>query len=696
MKRILIFSGTTEGRRLTEILANAGVPSAVCVATEYGSEVMDPLSGIELYQGRMDLNAMENFMRQEDFLAVVDATHPFATEVSRNLKMSASMARIPYLRLKRETGQNAEGRENSPFLQCYFGTNESCAKALLSTEGNILLTTGSKELLTYCKEASLKERLYVRVLPSEESIAVCRAAGLKGKQIIAMQGPFSEEMNLALIRQYEICHLVTKETGTTGGFPEKVSAAKQAGIRVHVIGNPEKQDGLSFQEVCDRLSSLTGISLSPNIHLHISLIGIGMGDSGTRTQLAEKRIQEADYLFGAKRLLCGIKEQYTNKKQTAAYPYYTAKDILPVLTDILKEKEMQCYCGKNIQAAVLFSGDTGFYSGSWNLYKELEEWKKGQEADISIQVLPGISSVSYFAAACKISWQDAVIRSIHGKGERKNWEAEVLSDIRYHEKLFLLVSGVSDVREVGRILVENHLSGCRIFVGFQLSYPEETVTEYNPVQCTKLKEEGLYILAVLNPHCEQKYLAPARPDEAFVRGKVPMTKETVRKLAVCTLKLTEHAIVYDIGSGTGSVAMEIAERSETIQVYALEQKDEGVELIRQNREKFALPNVHIVKGQAPECFENLPAPTHAFIGGSGGRLEEILRKLYEKNRNMRIVMTAVTLETMGKIAAIRKYMPIKEEEILHLQVSKSRFAGSSHLMQAENPIYICSFDFSGE
>lgn len=146
MKRILIFSGTTEGRRLTEILANAGVPSAVCVATEYGSEVMDPLSGIELYQGRMDLNAMENFMRQEDFLAVVDATHPFATEVSRNLKMSASMARIPYLRLKRETGQNAEGRENSPFLQCYFGTNESCAKALLSTEGNILLTTGSKEL----------------------------------------------------------------------------------------------------------------------------------------------------------------------------------------------------------------------------------------------------------------------------------------------------------------------------------------------------------------------------------------------------------------------------------------------------------------------------------------------------------------------------------------------------------------------
>ena len=144
MKRILIFSGTTEGRRLTEILANAGVPSAVCVATEYGSEVMDPLSGIELYQGRMDLNAMENFMRQEDFLAVVDATHPFATEVSRNLKMSASMARIPYLRLKRETGQNAEGRENSPFLQCYLEQMNLALKLSFPRKETFFLQQGAK------------------------------------------------------------------------------------------------------------------------------------------------------------------------------------------------------------------------------------------------------------------------------------------------------------------------------------------------------------------------------------------------------------------------------------------------------------------------------------------------------------------------------------------------------------------------
>ena len=140
-----------------------------------------------------------------------------------------------------------------------FADYESCVQALTDTSGNILLTTGSKELAVF---APLKERLFVRVLPGLESIGLCEKAGIRGKQILAMQGPFSEEMNLAMIHQFSIRYLVTKASGAHSGFQEKLAAAQKAGITACVIGKQEQEQGMSYAQVTETLSRLLGHTIS--------------------------------------------------------------------------------------------------------------------------------------------------------------------------------------------------------------------------------------------------------------------------------------------------------------------------------------------------------------------------------------------------------------------------------------------------
>ena len=678
MKKILIFSGTTEGRQLSLLLSHTEILADVCVATEYGSIVMPKLKGITIHQGRMNEEEMVSFMKEGEYLAVVDATHPFATVVSENIKESAKESRLPYLRLQRKTDQ----AEN----EICFENSEECIKELKKTSGNILLTTGSKELSLYCKEDDLRKRIYARVLPSQESISLCNQAGLKGKQIIAIQGPFLEELNIALMNQYEIRYMVTKESGRTGGFFEKISAAKKAGVNVFVIGNPEKEEGLSFHEVVSKLEEMTKKRIHAEGKMTVSLVGTGMGDEGSCTVDGLKKIKQADYLFGAKRLLDSTGCWESIKSSKEQFPYYLAKDIIPVLDEILKEQS-----GENKNVAVLFSGDSGFYSGASKLYKELKEHFYGEK--IKIEICPGISSISYFASKCKMNWNDAKIMSIHGKGEKENWIGEVSEAVRYNEKVIMIVSGAKNIREIGTLLETSGLTECQVYIGYQLSYEEEEIKKCSVKECQKIEKEGLYTIAVLNQKAQVKYLASKYKDGEFLRGNIPMSKEEIRSVIISRLQLTEHAVVYDVGSGTGSVAVEIAQRSGTIKVFAIERKEEGAELIRANKKKFQLPNIEVIEGKAPECFEQLPVPTHAFIGGSGGRLKEILKLLYLKNKKMRIVVTAVSMETVSELTEILKSGWIIEEDVIQMQVSRSQKAGSYHLMRAENPVYICSFGF---
>lgn len=236
-EKVLIYAGTTEGRLLAQELSRAHIACDVHVATEYGQMVMPELAGVKVCVGRLDVEEMRALLKkngQNNYAAVVDATHPFATEVSANIRESTKGSGIPYLRLQRRMDDGIcsipenEGMKERAGTVHVFADYESCVQALTDTSGNILLTTGSKELAVF---APLKERLFVRVLPGLESIGLCEKAGIRGKQILAMQGPFSEEMNLAMIHQFSIRYLVTKASGAHSGFRKNLRQRRKQVLR---------------------------------------------------------------------------------------------------------------------------------------------------------------------------------------------------------------------------------------------------------------------------------------------------------------------------------------------------------------------------------------------------------------------------------------------------------------------------------
>lgn len=680
MKKILIFAGTTEGRNLSDCLVKAGIEHEVCVATEYGEQTMQESSYTKIRRGRLDVNEMRELYEKGDYLAVIDCTHPFAKVVTENIRQSLNGLAIPYYRLGRETKSFVNGGSGQIF---YLETEEEIIHALQQTEGKILLTTGSKELAGFCQDEDIKNRLVVRVLPGRDSLELCYENGLAGKQIIAMQGPFNKEMNLATIHQYEIACLVTKESGKTGGVDEKMQASMEAGIPCYVLKKPENSSEfpeLSMPEVLEKLEQLTGVSLRKKANLNVTVAGIGMGGEELMTLALKEKLKDADYIFGAARMIEGL---YARK---GVYPYYLAKDIIPFL------KRAQEEIREDISAVILYSGDTGFYSGSAKMRKELEEIN-----DCVVTVLPGISSLSVFCSKIGEAWQDVCMISAHGVPKEK-WCTKMLHTLRQGEKAFLLTSGAGDIQEIGRLLLNYKLADkVKIAVGYQLSYPNEKVEYLTAEACCNTKEEGLYVVMLLpDKEMQSCQITPGVKDELFIRDKVPMTKEEVREISICKLAPRRDAVIYDIGSGTGSVAFELAALSPEIKVYAIESNPDAVELLKRNREKFGAFNVEIIESLAPSGLEELPTPDCAFIGGSRGNLYAILDALYEKNPRLRIAMNAISLESICQMQeAIKKY-PVEDVEITSVSVSKAKEVGKYHLMQAHNPVTIFSFTFREE
>ena len=197
-------------------------------------------------------------------------------------------------------------------------------------------------------------------------------------------------------------------------------------------------------------------------------------------------------------------------------------------------------------------------------------------------------------------------------------------------------------------------------------------------------------MMVENPQASH-VLTPGIPDEAFTRGKVPMTKEEIRILSVAKLRLKENAVVYDVGAGTGSVAAEIARLCTDGTVYAIEKNPEGIRLIRENARNMGLSNLTAVEGTAPAAFEGLPAPGFAFIGGSSGNMQQIIESLREKNPDVRIVINTIALESIAEVTALLEKMEIRDADIVQVSAARSRTLGRYHMMTGLNPVYIISF-----
>ena len=683
MNNVIIFGGTTEGRQLAQTLAKASIPCVYSVATNYGKMVMEPSPYIDVRTGRLDYEQMQKLIDDARPQAIVDATHPYAEQVKVEIdKLINSNSEIPFFRLIRQN-------DSTEYSDChFFDSAVECAQALTNTDGNIFLTTGTKELSDFCSYEDIRHRLIARVIPSDESLKICYDLGLKGEQIIAMQGPFTMEMNMAFMRDCHAKYLVMKESGKSGGQSERILAAKAVGAKCFIIRRPKEMVfGKSYSQVREEILDLFNVPFENHIEdlddddytfgdkeINITLVGYGMG-SGSMTVEAVESIKEADYIFGAARMLVGI--DGNGKK----YPYYQAADILPKLEEIKSESTNPI-----IRVVILFSGDTGFYSGTEKLLEALKS------KEYTIRVLPGISSVSALCARINESWQDAKIISTHGVDDEK-WIPDFVSGVITNQKLIAITTGAKDLRIMGELLTQLEESGrgnYTVAAGFNL-YSDEKIRVLTARQCGTVDEDGLCTVFIKNRVIIKRRLTPGIFDEAFIRDKVPMSKEEIRALSICKLGVTENSIVYDIGSGTGSVAVELGLLSPTVSVYAIELKQDACSLIEKNIAKFNLKNIRVVEGVAPDALAGLPVPTHVFIGGSAGRMEDMICALKSHLMPISVVVNAVTIETLTEVSQLLKKYEIHDSEILQVSVSKAKKAGDYSVMQGQNPVYIISF-----
>lgn len=397
--------------------------------------------------------------------------------------------------------------------------------------------------------------------------------------------------------------------------------------------------------------------------MKVNLIGIGMGNADTLTVGAKRAIEESDLLIGAKRLLEPFADLPAEKREL-------------ILSDDIAAAIDAASCE---QASVLLSGDVGFYSGATKLYALL--------AAHDLEVIPGISSLVYFCAKLHTPWQDATLVSAHGR------EHDAAGAIQASAKTFCITGGATKVQDICADLVERGLGAVEVAVGERLSYDDERIARGTAAQFAEEEFADLSVMLALNPHpIARPYAAPSLADGDFLRGKAPMTKEEVRALAIAKLRIEPSHVVWDVGAGTGSVSVEAALAAPRGIVCAIEKDPEALDLLRQNRDAQGAFNMRIVEGTAPEALAGLPAPDRVFIGGSSGNLDAIVEAVLAANPQARICATAVTLETLSELLSCLKARGIGDADIVQISISRADHLGAYHLMRAENPIYLVTFE----
>lgn len=419
----------------------------------------------------------------------------------------------------------------------------------------------------------------------------------------------------------------------------------------------------------------------------ISLIGIGMGSRESMTIEAAETVRKCDCMIGAQRMLAAAREvrygaetQENSAEQTEQSEERTNPEI-PELCEYNAEK-IFAYAEAHPEyshVAVVLSGDTGFYSGA----KKLSGMFASDPGRYEVELIPGISSVVCLAARLKTTWEDGALISLHGQ------EENFIQTVNRNRKTFLLLGGKDAGGRMVSALKDYGMDDVTVYIGSRLSYPDEKIVWGHPGELTGSEADGLCAAMILNPRPDRR-TGPHIPDEEFIRGKVPMTKAEVRAVSLAQMELTENAVVYDVGAGTGSVSVEAALSGDRIRVYAIEKKTEAVRLLKQNRKKFRTDGIRIIEGEAPEALRELESPTHVFIGGSSGNLREILRLVLEKNPSVRIVVNAISLETVGEAMAAIEEGLLKDAQVTQIMASRSRVLGRYHMMTGQNPVYIIS------
>lgn len=393
--------------------------------------------------------------------------------------------------------------------------------------------------------------------------------------------------------------------------------------------------------------------------MNVTLIGMGSGQPENLTLQGLAALRQSDLILGARRLLAVLPAGCTENRAAA----YRPDEVAELLQTSGAEN-----------AVLVYSGDTGFYSGASSMLEKLEA------LGVRARVLPGLSSIQLLAAALGRPWQGWNLVSAHGR------TCDPVAECMQGKPTFFLTGGSEDPATLCAQLAAEGFGDVQAVVGQCLGTPEEKLFRGSVKELAAGRFNSLSVLLVEAAEVLPRR-APGLPDEAFERGDVPMTKQEVRAAVLAKLAVRPEDILWDVGAGTGSVSVELALAAPRGRVYAVECRPEGCALIKANREKFRTRNLVLVEGLAPAALSDLPAPDAVFIGGSKGSLAAIVDAALDKNPDARICVSAIALETLSAAVAALTAKG-RTVQVSQIAVSRAKAVGGLHLMMAQNPIYL--------
>lgn len=393
--------------------------------------------------------------------------------------------------------------------------------------------------------------------------------------------------------------------------------------------------------------------------MNVTLIGMGSGQPENLTLQGLAALRQADLILGARRLLAVLPAGCTENRAAA----YRPDEVAELLQTSGAEN-----------AVLVYSGDTGFYSGASSMMEKLEA------LGVRARVLPGLSSIQLLAAALGRPWQGWNLVSAHGR------TCDPVAECMQGRPTFFLTGGSEDPATLCAQLEAEGFGDVQAVVGQCLGTQEEKLFRGSVKELAAGRFNSLSVLLVEAAEVLPRR-TPGLPDEAFERGDVPMTKQEVRAAVLAKLAVRPEDILWDVGAGTGSVSVELALAAPRGRVYAVECRPEGCALIKANREKFRTRNLVLVEGLAPDALSDLPAPDAVFIGGSKGSLAAIVDAALDKNPDARICVSAIALETLSA-AVTALTAQGRTVQVSQIAVSRAKAVGGLHLMMAQNPIYL--------
>lgn len=388
----------------------------------------------------------------------------------------------------------------------------------------------------------------------------------------------------------------------------------------------------------------------------IKLIGIGMDGKNSITVEAKEAIEKADVLIGAARMLAPFEKK--EKIET-----YLPEEIL-----------LQIKSQKDKDIAVLYSGDCGFYSGAKKLIPLLEE------NGYSYEIYSAVSSPVYLCNKVGIAWQDVCLCSLHGTNQYP------IRKVKAHKKCFFLLGGEDSVSRLATTLVDYNLGDVKLTIGENLSTEQESIKRGAAKEFANEKNEKLCCVLVENEDAYEG-ISFGIKDEEWIRGNVPMTKAEVRAVVMSKLGVKKESVCWDIGCGTGSVSVEMALAAESGVIFAVDKKQEAIELTEHNKRKFGCDNVLVYQGNAANVIDCFDTPDVVFIGGSTGEMKTVIEAAKKRNPKVKIVITAVSLETLQEARTLLSVYDM-EVDVTQLAVTKTNRVGNHTMLMAQNPIYI--------